>query len=78
MPNLGVVNESIESKSSFEVMVLLKFEHNGRNCSVSKAFEYVIENSKPVIKNEFYKYSYIHHTTNETIIDDNTLSVKRK
>ena len=78
VPNLGVVNESIESKSSFEVMVLLKFEHNGRNCSVSKAFEYVIENSKPVIKNEFYKYSYIHHTTNETIIDDNTLSVKRK
>lgn len=77
VPNLGVVNESIESKSSFEVMVLLKFDHNGRNCSVSKEFEYVIENSKPVIKNEFYEYSYIHQTTNETIIKDNTLEVKR-
>ena len=78
VPNLGVVNECVESKSSFEVSVLLEFDNNGKDCALRKVFEYEIKNLSPVLKNEHYYYSYINKTTNETIIDDNTQSVKRK
>lgn len=77
IPNLGILAECKESGSKFEVSVELHFENKGKNCSVIKTFEYEIVNNEPSIINKFFKHTYIHDITGETISETDSFKVKR-
>jgi len=77
IPNMGILKECGESGSNFDVSVELHFENKEKNCSVIKTFEYKSINNTASIVNEFFKYTYIHHITGETITETDSYKVKR-
>jgi DNA sulfur modification protein DndD len=77
VPNLGILSENIKSGSNFEVSVELHFENKGKDCSVTKAFEYEIVNNTHSVINKFFKYTYINEITGETISETDEYNVKR-
>ena len=77
VPNKAILNESKKSNSSFEVSVCLLFENKGRNCSVSKIFEYKIIDNQAKISNEYFKYQFTHEITGGSIIEEDPFKVKR-